>query len=138
DMIENIGKRVYLEDIKEGAAVDLSTTREYSFSYEEGEESEGRFFLRIGGEGDVVNNTNTSTSTLDFTCWSFGNEVIISYNGKSSGKLEIYDALGRKVYEELGIGIGLHRITPRVSYGTYMLRFTNETGVKVMKLYIEE
>jgi len=135
--ILNVQQGVWLEDVQKGTLTNLKYNPEYSFSFEASDPSEGRFFLRLGEEG--TNGMPAQSDANTFSCWSFGNQIVISYtdNNGNTAKAELFDALGRRVFRADDIAPGMHSWKPGVAVGFYMLRFTYPEGNKTVKLYLE-
>ena len=133
----NIDKNVWLEDVEKGTLTNLKNESVYHFYINADDPAEGRFFLRFGET--TAAGTTVSSDNNSFSCWAFGEQIVISYNASegNNAKVELFDSIGRKIYQKNNITPGMHQIKPNVAPGVYMLIFTYPEGNKTVRLYIE-
>lgn len=123
---------IYLEDLKEGTFTKLEGNSVYSFNANPLDEPM-RFLLHMSSELAVPEN-NVGLSSI--RVYSFNSDVYVTSENGLSGKVMIYDLLGREIVNEKLTGGTMNKFDLSGYKGYLVVRVTDETGNLNQKVYI--
>lgn len=123
---------IYLEDLKEGTFTKLESNSTYSFNANPLDEPM-RFLLHMSSELAVAEN-NVGLSSI--RVYAFNSDVYVTSENGLSGKVMIYDLLGREIVNEKLNGGTMNKFDLSGHQGYMVVRVTDETGNLNQKVYI--
>jgi hypothetical protein len=125
---------IYLEDLKTNTTQDLDVNPLYDFSYTTSDNA-NRFLIHFNSPASVINNGQLSNMQI----YSFENYVYVKnlVKGTTKGTIQIYDLLGRKVFQGTLKDAELNKFTLDVNEGYYMVNVITDDNSYNQKVYLE-
>jgi hypothetical protein len=129
------GTAVFLEDLKLDQTQNLRSTPDYNFSYDPADHS-NRFLLHFNNTNAVAIREQQNADPLQI--YSFENSIYIRKTGTSplSGKMSVYDPLGKELYTNNLTDNMLSRFEMNLSTGYYVVKVTTEDNFYTQKVVI--
>ena len=128
--------RLYLVDNLAGVTYDMLANDSYSFQGRQGDYYT-RFYITfaVTGLDEETDDEDASTGTATFAFFN-GTEWVVTNDGHGPAQLALIDLQGR-VLKTATLGEGqTHIALPDVAKGMYLLRLTNERGMRVQKVVL--
>lgn len=119
-----------LVDLKTGITHDLTVNPVYIFTASEGD-SPNRFLLKFSAVG-----IDETVITPAINAWVHDNTLFVN-NQISPTLIEVFDLMGRAIYNTRLTGNGLQNHPMKLTAGIYMVRINNGSSVKTIKAHIE-
>jgi hypothetical protein len=128
------GMRIYLEDTKLAIMHELTADPVYIFTSTPND-APNRFVLHFYNPFYGVENKDLASMQI----YSFDEYVYVRNlaKGTTKGIIEIYDILGRKVFQENLKDMDLNKFLPGVNEGYYMVRVVTEDNSYSQKVYLK-
>ncbi|MBP7497158.1 MAG: T9SS type A sorting domain-containing protein, partial [Bacteroidales bacterium] len=134
--IQNLpkGTKVYLNDMKLNTVQELTTDKEYSFTYELTDQT-SRFYLSF----TMTTNTISEISREMFYTYSNNKYLYINFNSEkgNTGLLEVFNAEGQKIIDGETISSGTFKFAIDEAKGIYIVRLITNKKVYTNRVFIE-
>ena len=123
---------VYLEDLLTGDMIHLTQSGSYSFQSGP-DDDKARFLLHFYG----VSGTDAAPEWQNFNIYSANNTIYVASEKEVSGKIEVFDLLGKKVFSDHLALQGERRIGIEVLSGFYIVTFSDTDNALTKKIFIK-
>lgn len=128
------GTRIYLEDIKEASMNELTINPVYTFTASSIDDA-SRFVLHFYNPSFGIEDKNLAGMQI----YSFEDYVYVRnlVKGTTKGTIQIYDPIGRKVFESTLKDMELNKYLPGINEGYYMVRVVTVDNAYSKKIYLK-
>jgi hypothetical protein len=125
---------IYIEDIRDNIWQDLRANPTYNFSYSTTNNA-NRFRIHFSRPNDGVGNNNFAGMQI----YSFEDYVYVRNleKGTTKGEIQIYDLIGRKVFQAMLKDMELNKFLPGVNEGYYMVNVITDNNSFTRKVYLK-
>jgi len=123
----------FLKDLETDEITDLRDITEYTFTHTAGNDIE-RFELFFNQLVGVDENKTVSSITI----YNYGNNAIINLEDIDGAEVELFNIQGTKLQHKSLKSNGIHSIKTPQAQGTYLLKVSSKTEVKIHKIIISE
>jgi hypothetical protein len=125
---------IYLKDLKTNTQQNLNDNPLYTFSYSTTDDP-NRFQILFSAPASVVDNTSISNLQI------YSNQDVVYVKnlvkGTTRGTIQIYDLLGRKVFQSMLKDVELNKFTLDVNEGYYMVNVVTDDNSYNQKVYLQ-
>lgn len=125
------GTPIFLEDTKEDHIINLYTTNTYSFLHKPANDPH-RFLLHFGDP-----NGTKDIFSSPFLIYSFEKNVYVQLNTPTNYSVQIYDMMGKEIFQKILFGNGLNKLRILEDTGFYLVKLSTENETYVEKVFIE-
>ena len=128
------GTRIYLEDKKVANTQELTSNPIYTFTASPNDDP-NRFVLHFYNPSYGIEDKNLASMQI----YSFEDYVYVRnlVKGTTKGTIQIYDMLGRKVFQENLKDMELNKYLPGINEGYYMIRVVTSDNFYTQKIYLK-
>jgi hypothetical protein len=126
---------IYIEDLKTDTWQDLRANPSYRFSYST-TDNPNRFIIHFTGPFTIGDD---NSHLPDMQIYSFENYVYVKNLEKvpTKGNIEIYDLLGRKVFQARLKDMEINKFMPGVNEGYYLVNVITDNNFYTRKVYLK-
>jgi hypothetical protein len=128
------GIPVFLEDLQTNTIINLKTNSGYKFSASP-DDDPNRFLLHFGHAETPPFVAGNSSENL--VVYSFEKTIVLNAKQPFSGKVEVYDMLGRKIISNVVNEITYQEYLVNKQTGYYIVKVINELTVVTEKVFIK-